>query len=131
MKIKFINLRRAKRLPVGTVLVSRRPRQDVYERPTIFVKTGFGWFRVATIVATSQWTHSAGHWEFHREIVSYGKWFHCTSKDVQEDSKYYGGLMVEPTKFDMSLISNEWHRKDRRIYLDARDIAIARFLGEM
>ena len=132
MKVKCINLRRAKRLPIGTMLVSRRPMQDVYDRPVVYVKTNFGWFSAKRITSTNQWVHAdPDHWELRKEVVSYGKWYVCTPFDVQEDSRCYGGLMVEPKKFDMSLVSNEWHQKDHRIYLDARDVAIRRFLGEM
>ena len=130
--IKYINLRRAKRLPNGTALISRRPMVDVYDNPEIYVKTPFGWFSSHRITSTNQWVHSgADHWELRKEVVSYGEWQACTSRNVQAASKCWGGLLVEPKKFDMSLISNEWHVKDHSIYLDARDVAIRRFLGEL
>ena len=128
MKIKYLNLKRAKRLSNGTALVSRRPMVDVYDHPVIYVKTPFGWFSSHRITQTNQWVHEADHWELLCEVVSYGKWQACTSRNVQAASKW--GFLVEKN-FDMSLISNEWHVKDHRIYLDARDVAIRKFLGEL
>ena len=128
--IKYINLKRAKRLPVGTALVSRRKMVDVYGHPEIYVKTPFGWFSSHRIIRTNQWVHEADRWELRKEVVTYGTWQACTSRNVQAASKRGGGLLVEP-KFDMSLISNEWHVKDHGSYLDARDVAIRKFLGEL
>ncbi len=129
MKIKSINIRRAKRLPIGTALVSRRPMQDVYDHPAVYVKTICGWFCTTKAIET-KWVHELDRWEF-KEVISYTKWYPCTSFAVQNDSRCYGGLVVEPKRFDMSLVSNEWHQKDHRVYLDARDIAIRKFLGEL
>ena len=129
MKVKCINLRRAKRLPNGTALVSRRPMADVYDHPVVYVKTELGWFSSHRITQSNQWVHEADQWEL-RDIVSYGEWKSCTARAVEAASKCWGGLLVEP-EFDMSLISNEWHARDHHIYLDARDVAIRKFLGEL
>ena len=127
MKVTYLNHRRTKRLPVGTVLISRREMVDVYDHPAVYVKTAFGWFSSHRITSTNQWVHSgADNWELREEVVSYGKWQACTARNVEAASKW--GFQVEKN-FDMSLISNEWHAKDHRIYLDARDVAIRKFLA--